>query len=239
MTAGHERMGRADVSRLLYLDSAPARCLVLLFVAANVTFVVTTKDLLVTVWPSLVAMVLVSATAVLLVRSRPDPFPWADTLIVLTVVGVSTLLMSIALPGDEGLGRAVWHLGANTWLLFFVALRRRAWVSWIGMGVMVAITAGWGVTTGLGPLVGITMMQSHIGILLVGTLFAMILRTTALRINIFNERSVVSAVDAAATDAARQVRRARVAELASVAVPLLEKIASGAPHPHADRGPTA
>lgn len=228
MSNPKDELRRADVSRLLFLDSAPARGLVLLFVVANAVFVVTTADQLKIIWPALVAMALVWGAAVLLVRARPDPFPWPDTLTVIGVVVVSTTLMSLALPVVTNPGRAVWHLGANTWLLFFLALRSRALVAWAGMAAMTAITAAWGAITGLGPGVGLTMMQSHMGILLVGTLFAMILRSTSLRISELNERSVRSAVDAAATDATRQVRRARVSELATVAVPLLEKIASGA-----------
>lgn len=220
---------RADVSRLLFLDSASARFLVLLFVVANAVFVVTTADQLRQVWPALLAMAMIWGTSVLLVRARPDPFPWPDTVAVLTTVGISTILMSTVLPVEVNPGRAVWHLGANTWLLFFLALRDRAWVAWLGMAVMTSITAAWSAATGLGALTGLTMMQSHMGILLVGTLFAMILRSTSIRINVLNERSVRSAVDAAATEAARQVRRARVSELATVAVPLLEKISSGVP----------
>lgn len=226
---------RAHVSRLLFLDSAPARFLVLLFVVANAVFVVTTADQLRQVWPALIAMALVWGAAVLLVRERPDPFPWPDTAAVLSVVVVSTLLMSTVLPVHTNPGRAVWHLGANTWLLFFLALRDRAWAAWLGMAIMTAITAGWGAVTGLGALAGFSMMQSHMGILLVATLFAVILRSTSIRIDVLNERSVRSAVDAAATEAARQVRRARVAELATVAVPPLEKISSGAPLSADDR----
>lgn len=235
MTSRRTRPAHADVSRLLYLDSAPARLLVLLFVVANAVFMVTTADLLIRVWPSLVAMALVWGCAVLLVRASSDPFPWPDTLAVLSVVVISSVLMSFALPVDTNPGRAIWHLGANTWLLFFLALRNRAWMAWVGMGAMSAVTAIWGTVTGLGPAVGLTLLQSHMGILLVGTLFAVILRTTSLRINILNERSVRSAVDSAATDAARQVRRARVAELATVAVPLLQKIAQEEPLDAADR----
>lgn len=235
MSRQRDRHAHADVSRLLYLDSAPARLLVLLFVVANAVFMVSTAHLLIRVWPSLVALVLVWGCAVLLVRASSDPFPWPDTLAVLSVVVISSVLMSFALPVDTQPGRAIWHLGANTWLLFFLALRNRAWMAWVGMGALSAVTAIWGAATGLGPMVGLTLLQSHMGILLVGTLFAMILRTTSLRIDILNERSVRSAVDSAATDAARQVRRARVAELATVAVPLLEKIAQGVPLDANDR----
>lgn len=218
---------RTDVSRLLFLDTAPARLLVALFVVSNAVFTFATANVLANPWPAYLAMAIVNVTSVLLVRTHPDPFPARDTAIVLATVVASSTLMYLALPDEGSLGRATWHLGSNTWLLFFLALRRRAWFAWLGMALMVAVTAAWGVASGRGPLTGLTMLDTHIGILLVGTLFAMILRRTSARINALNERSVASAADAAATDATRQVRRARVTELADVAVPLLHWIAAG------------
>ncbi|WP_062137598.1 hypothetical protein [Demequina aestuarii] len=218
---------RSDVSKLLFLDTTPARFLVVLFVVSNAVFTVTTAHVLAHPSAAYVAMLIVSATAVLLVRTHPDPFPARDTAVVIAAVVISSVMMAYALPDEGDLGRATWHLGSNTWLLFFVAVRRRAWFAWLGMALMAAITAAWGASAGRGALTGITMLDTHIGILLVGTLFALILRRTSARINALNERSVSSAADAAATDAARQVRRARVTELAEVAVPLLERIAAG------------
>lgn len=220
---------RTDVSRLLFLDTAPARLLVVLFVVSNAVFTVTTAHVLAYPRAAFAAMFVVNATAVLLVRTHPDPFPARDTAVVIAAVVASSAMMAFALPDDGDLGRATWHLGSNTWLLFFLAVRRRAWFAWIGMALMAAVTAVWGIDSGRGALVGLTMLDTHIGILLVGTLFALILRRTSARINALNERSVSSAADAAATDAARQVRRARVSELAEVAVPLLEQIAAGQP----------
>ncbi|MDN4480403.1 hypothetical protein [Demequina muriae] len=229
MTAARTQtaLERADVSRLLFLDTTPARLLVVLFVVSNAVFTVATAHVLAYPRAAYVAMLVVSATAVLLVRTHPDPFPARDTAVVLTAVALSSAMMAYALPDEGDLGRATWHLGSNTWLLFFLAVRRRAWFAWLGMALMAAITAAWGASAGRGALTGITMLDTHIGILLVGTLFALILRRTSARINALNERSVSSAADAAATDAARQVRRARVSELAEVAVPLLEQIAAG------------
>ncbi len=217
---------RADVSRLLYLDSAPARLILMLFVVANAVFTISTAEVLVRPWAANVAMVVVSATALLLVSPQPDPFSPRSTALILGAVAASCLLMAIALPAEGAMGRATWHLGSNTWLLFFLALRRRTGCAWLGMGVMMAITAAWGVQSGRGALIGLTMLDTHMGILLVGSLFGLILRRTAHRIDALNERSVASAVDAAATDAARHVRRARVTELADAAVPLLEDIAA-------------
>ncbi|MFW2512527.1 hypothetical protein ACNI3K_01980 [Demequina sp. SO4-13] len=218
---------RTDVSRLLFLSSTPARLLVALFMVSNAVFTFATAGVLENQWPAFAAMVLVNAASVLLVRTHPDPFPARDTAMVIAVVVASSMLISMALPDDGELGRATWHLGSNTWLLFFLAVRRRAWIAWLGMALMIVITAAWGVQSGRGALTGLTMLDTHVGILVVATLFALILRRTSARINALNERSVASAADAAASDAASEVRRVRVAELAEVAVPLLHRIVDG------------
>ncbi|MFN3866637.1 MAG: hypothetical protein ACK4MD_07980 [Demequina sp.] len=225
--AGVAPAERADISRLLFLNTVPARALVALFIVANAVFTIATAQVLVNPWAAYVAMLLVNASAVLLARTHPDPFPARDTAIVVATVVVSSALISYALPDNGDVGRATWHLGSNTWLLFFLALRRRGWFAWLGMALMVAVTAAWGASAGRGAMTGLTMLDAHIGMLLVGTLFALTLRRTSARINALNERSVRSAADAAASDAARHVRRARVTELAEVAVPLLEQIAAG------------
>ncbi|MFW7415448.1 hypothetical protein [Demequina sp. SO4-18] len=229
MTAAKETgpIERADVSRLLFLDTTPARLLLVLFVVSNVVFTVATAGVLENHWPAYAAMAIVNAASVLLVRVHPDPFPARDTALVIAAVVASSALVSMALPDDGELGRATWHLGSNTWLLFFLAVRRRACFAWLGMALMMAVTAAWGAHSGRGALTGPTMLDTHIGILVVATLFALILRRTSARINALNERSVASAADAAATDAAREVRRVRVTELADVAVPLLHRIAEG------------
>src|SRR5690606_6668281 len=86
--------------------------------------------------PPTIAVVIVNAAAILLVLDHPDPFPRLWSWGVVCAVGLSTVLVAYLLPDVAQVGRASWHLGANTWLLFFLALRRRAGVAWIGYGIM-------------------------------------------------------------------------------------------------------
>jgi len=219
----------ADVSALLYLGSPAARILVAIFVASNAAFTVATADVLRAPWQSYLAMVLVSGASVLLVRRHPDPFPLRDTAAILAVVTVSTILVATNLPGDGELGRATWHLGSNTWLLFILTLRRRALLAWLGMALMTAITVAWGVESGRGAITGALMLDTHIGILLVATLFASTLRATARRIASFERRQLGASAQQARNAAAEEIRRTRAAELARAAVPQLERIAGGGP----------
>jgi len=225
----------ADVSGLLYLGSPAARILVALFVASNAAFTVATADVLKYPWQSYLAMALVSGGAVLLVRRHPDPFPLPDTMAVLSVVVVSTLLVATNLPDSGDLGRATWHLGSNTWLLFFLTLRRRALLAWLGMALMTGITVAWGAASGRGALAGALMLDTHVGILLVATLFAVTLRSTARRIASLERRQLRASAEQAQSAAAEEIRRTRAAELARAAVPELERIARGGPFTDAER----
>lgn len=223
------RPPEADVSSLLYLDSTPARLLVTLFVLSTATFTVLTADVLLRPWQSVIAMVLVCVAGVALLRPHPDPFPLLDTWGVLVVVAASTVLVATNLPEDGALGRATWHLGANTWLLFFLALRRRAWFAWLGMVAMGAITVVWAIESGRGAVAGVMMLNTHMGILLVATLFARLLRQTARRIASLERRALAAAQSQAESGAAASIRAARASELMTDVVPLLQTVADGGP----------
>ncbi|WP_062210626.1 hypothetical protein [Demequina oxidasica] len=224
-----------DVSDLLSLKSAPARFILYLFILSNVVFTLATLDRMQSAWPSFVGLVLISAGALIVTRPHADPLPWLDTVAIVAIVCVTALVMNWHFPQADGLGRESWNLGAATWLLFFLALRRRARIAWLGIALLTAITIWWAVSVGHSPLFGLTLMQNHWGILLVATLFASSLRRTARIINTLTNRSVDAAAAAAAADASLEIRRQRVSELAALAVPHLERIAIGAPLTDEDR----
>lgn len=217
----------ADVSALLYLNSTAARLILVLFVASNAIFTVGTVEVLHAPWPSYIAMVLVSGAGVLLLRRHPDPFPLRDTAVVLAVVALSTALVATNLPGEGDLGRASWHLGANTWLLFFLTMRRRGLYAWAGMAAMSAITVWAAADAGRGAVSGALMLNAHVGILVVASLFARTLRRTARRIASLERRSIAAAAQQARLETAEEIRRAHASELAAAVVPLLEQIAAG------------
>jgi hypothetical protein len=144
---------------------------------------------------------------------------------VLIAVASSSALISWQLDPTASPGREAWHFGANTWLLFFLTLRGRPVLGWLGFAVMTAITVWWAADVGKGAGEGLTLMRTHAGILLVGTLFRGALRRASRRINSLNARSLELAAAAASSDAEQDTRRQRVAELAEIATPLLSKIA--------------
>ncbi|WP_296666754.1 hypothetical protein [Demequina sp.] len=224
-----------DVSRLLALESEGASLILGVFIVTNVVFTLATIDTLRVAWPAYVAVVIVSMAGVLLIRPHPDPFPLRDSLAVVAAVVISTALISWCLPTDGPTGRASWHLGSNTWLLWFLVLRGRAGLAWAAMGAMTAITMAWTASTGRSALAGLSMVDTQIGLLIVASLLVINMRRTARRINELAERSVDAAAAAAAAEASRQVRLQRAAEVASASVPLLGRVAQDRPLTDAER----
>ena len=233
--AASERATPTDVSRLIGLHTEGAHLVVGLVIASTAVFTFATASVLDHPWASYLAMFLVAGGMVVVSRPHPDPFPARHTAVVLAIVVVSTLLVCYALPDDGSFGRATWHLGANTWLLWFLILRRRVWSGWLGGIAMVLITVAWAVVTGRGVVWALLLCQSQIALLVVATLFGAALRRTANRINELTERSVSASAVAASANAAHEIRVQRAAELAATAVPLLDRIAVGEPIDEADR----
>lgn len=229
MTA--RRFEPVDSSQLLRLSSEPARVVMGLFIFSNILYAFASLDEVKNPLPVIAAMLIVNAAAVLLVLDRPDPFPMVLTVAVVAAVAVSTLLVAFQLPDVGPPGRASWHLGSNTWMLFFLAMRRRPGAAWLGYVLMAAGTLAWSTAVGRGPLDGALLLDTHAAILFVGTLFEVNLRRTAKRINEFGEHSVASAVEAAEGATSTQIRLRRVLELRASAVPLLDYLVDHGPPP--------
>lgn len=223
------RFEPVDSSQLLRLSSDPARVVMALFIFSNILYAFATLDEVKHPVPVIAAMLLVNSAAVLLVLERPDPFPLHLTAIVVVVVAISTVLVAFQLPDVGPPGRASWHLGSNTWMLFFLAMRRRPGAAWLGYALMASGTLAWSVSSGRGALDGALLLDTHAAILFVGTLFEVNLRRTARRINEFGEHSVASAIEAAEGATSAQIRQRRVLELRASAVPLLERLVEQGP----------
>lgn len=227
MTARH--FEHVDSSQLLRLSSDPARVVMGLFIFSNILYAFATLDEVKNPVPVIAAMIIVNGAAVLLVLDRPDPFPLLLTVAVVAAVALSTLLVAFQLPDVGPPGRASWHLGSNTWMLFFLAMRRRPGAAWLGYVLMASGTLAWSTSVGRGALDGALLLDTHAAILFVGTLFEVNLRRTARRINEFGEHSVASAVEAAEGATSAQIRQRRVLELRASAVPLLEHLVHHGP----------
>ncbi|MDN4491052.1 hypothetical protein QQX13_09440 [Demequina sp. SYSU T00068] len=217
-----------DISQLVGLHTSGALAILGVYLISNVAFVATTADILVHPWASWLAVALVSVGGVVVSRPHPDPFSSRLTYLVMAIVVVSTVLVAYALPDSGSLGRATWHLGANTWLLWFLILRRRIIRAWITGVLMLLITMAWAELSGRGLVSGLMLASPQVMLLLIATLFGAGLRRSTARINALAQRSLDAAAAAGAVEAARRIQDQRADELAEVAVPVLTAIATGA-----------
>lgn len=213
-----------DISTLIGIGKSGVWAILSLFVLSQIAFALTTLDAIASPWPCFAALVVVAFAALLLALPHRDPFPLQWSFWVVASVLLSTGLISWQLSPEGSLGREAWHHGANTWLLFFLALRGRPGIAWMGFLGMTALTEVWALDVGRGAFDALGALQTHAGILLVGTLFASALRQASARINSLHLRSIDLAVATASSDAEKEIRRERVAELADVATPLLGRI---------------
>lgn len=217
----------SSVSALLGAGTRGAFLVYLLFALSNAAFAVATLDRVESPWPVLGALVLVNAAALLLVRGHHDPFPLWWSLAVVLAVGASTALISWQVIHIDDPGRELWHIFANTWLLFFVALRGRAEFAWLGFLGMVAIHVMWATDQGLDTVGELMRFQSDAGILIVASLFAVALRRVSRRIKALNQRSVELSASTATAQAQKETRESRLTELTELAAPLLQRVVHG------------
>ncbi|WP_156163882.1 hypothetical protein [Demequina maris] len=232
-TAPQER--GTDISELLGLHTRGAQLILAVYVVSNVMFVAATANRLDHVWPAYLAVALVTVGGFVVTRPHADPFPRGLTFAVLGIVVASSALVLYALPDTGALGRATWYLGANTWLLWFLILRRRILLAWAGGIAMLVETIVWAQYAGRGALDGLVLASPQVLLLAIATLFGGALRRATWRINALARRSVDAAAAAGAVAAAREVQDQRADELAEVVVPVLTVLASGKPLDDATR----
>ena len=170
-----------------------------------------------------------TAGGIVVSRPHSDPFPWRPTWVTLGIVLTSSALVLSALPDSGTLGRATWYLGANTWLLWFLILRRRVRVAWLGGTAMVVETMLWSELAGRGALSGLSLAVPQVLLVVIATLFGQALRRSSARINAFAQRTIDAAAAAGAVEAARAVQDQRADELAETVLPILMMLASEAP----------
>lgn len=184
--------------------------------------------------PALVIVVLVLyagvGAAMNFDKSEPLSLPVAIA-VVIVAPGSVMLLEWQLVPG----GYTSWFVGAATVILFFTNLRGRIALAWVGCLLLVIALLWWGLTTPAHLSDTALTATRQAGIVAIGTLTALALQRTSHRIReLAAEASVRSAAEAAGLAVAEE-RTRRLAELRRSVVPLLQRIASGAPISPADR----
>lgn len=183
--------------------------------------------------PTILGLVIMAAVGVILTLDRDEPMSRTTALLVALAWIAVALLVSWQLKEPGGHGQ--WFYGAGTIALYFVALRERQYIAWLGFAAISAIVAAWTISVGLGPLVAVLLIAKQLPIMLVSSLFAYGLRrTTADILRLTEETSTRASVEAAQV-ATTAERNARLAELDAIATPLLTRLVDGTPLTDDDR----
>ncbi|MEO8527633.1 MAG: hypothetical protein ABI435_00985 [Pseudolysinimonas sp.] len=220
-----------DIGRLLGLSGPGAWAVAALYIVTMVVMAATSNGPAMQTVEGWVALGLVVASAIILVSPLPYPLPVPLTLAVLGVVVFSTEAIIWHTWPTGWPGYATWNFGADTFLLFMVALRGRLWWGAAGMVMMAALSIHWTVSTSGDWWHGFDLTYRQLATYAAGGFFASWLGRTATRIAEFQEteRRLVAAEqthEATADERRRQLDRVR-----RLAGPALDEIVEGSTTP--------
>lgn len=226
--AVHEApLDAADIPRLLGITGPGAWVLAGLYCVTYLTLAAWAGGPPMQTIEGKVALALVLVTAVLLVLPWRYPLPLPLVAWSLGVVAFSTVAICWHLSPTGWPGWSSWNFGANTFLMFMLALRGRFWWGGIGLVLMSILTIHWTLTTTGDWWHGFDLTYRQLATYLAGGFFALWLRRTARQIAEFQEtdRRRVAAEqtrEATADERVRQLERVR-----RLAGPALAQIAQG------------
>jgi hypothetical protein len=220
-----------DLSALLGLNGTAARIVLVLFWATFLSMALLSGGTAMTNPLSVVALVITLGSAALIIWPGPDPLPWASTAVVVVGAAVSSTIVVWQLDPSEAPSYSSWNFGADTFLMFGLAMRGRIGGAWIGMGLVVATTLTWSVTMTGDPLLGIIYAYQHPVLLVAGSFFAIGLRRTAGRTREFRAIERMRIADEQALEVGSAWRRDAIERIRGLAGPALSAIADGEPTP--------
>lgn len=217
MTTTRESM-RLD---MIALTSRGARIFIWLFFLTSASLAIWTLPDVRSPWPTLGCLVLLAGVALALTLDTGNRLSLLVTFLAMSFgpIAVAAISWQIIEPGYSQ-----WYYGAATVVLFFVGLRGRIALSWVGFVLMAIPFAIWGATTqtGLASALGLTARQA--AIVVVGTLFAFGLKRTAEQIARLATDTSARATAEAANRAKAAERSERLAALDELATPLLVRL---------------
>jgi hypothetical protein len=216
-----------DITAMLRLNDWGGR-VVLVFYGIGTTLIalINLSGLLV---PGLgiITLVLLWAGLAILATPGPEPFPLRSTVLVIVIVAVGTSLSAWNVADVATAGYATWHLGALTFLLLVLALRGRRMLAWIGFATLAVISLICGIVAQQDLLIVVNDVVRQSATLMIGTLFALVLRRASQTITAIQNNQLTRATIAAATMAATRERASQNARLEQDARPALERILAG------------
>jgi hypothetical protein len=183
-------------------------------------------------WPTLAAVLLYGLACLALTLDTADQLSLPVSVFVIAVGVAICLLVSWELLD---LGYSQWFVGSATVALFYMSLRGRIALAWLGFALICVATIIWGLTVDYRIDDAVLVLSRQLPVLIVGTLFAVGLRRTGDEIRRLTTEGTLRAGAEAATIATAREREDRLLALGEFATSMLEKLASGAPIAPADR----
>lgn len=218
-----------DITSLLRLNDWSGR-IVLIFYGVGTTIVAALNLGGLTI-PAfgIASLVLLWLGLAILARPDEEPFMLRSTLAVIAIVVLVTCLSCWNIANPAMPGYATWHLGAMTFLLLVLALRGRRAMAWIGFALLFLVSFVSALFTAQDPLMVFNDCARQAATLLIGTLFALVLRRSGQTITAIQNNQLTRATIAAATAAATRERAIQNARLERDARPALERILAPEP----------
>lgn len=220
---------KTDITSILRLNSWAGRLVLIIYGVG--TTIVAAMNLGGMIQPvfGVVALAFLWAGLLILgfVTGEPLALPWTVALI--GIVTLTTAVSSWNVLDPVNPGYATWPLGAMTILLFVLALRGRRALAWLGFLAMAIVSVIVAVVTGTDVVGVITLLLRQSATLIIGSLFAIVLRRATQTIASIQSAELSRAAVAAATELAVRERDAQNARLELDARPALERIISSAP----------
>lgn len=203
-----------------------------LFFATSAALALRNLDDVRSPWPTLACLAFLAVVGVALTVDSGDRLSLPVTVLTMSFGPVAVVAISWQVITG---GYSQWYFGAAAVALFFVALRGRIILAWVGFALTAIGFAVWGATTetGIWAALGLTARQA--AIVAMGTLFALGLNRTRERIARLARRTSARATADAANRAKAAERTERLAALDEFATSMLARLADGGELSETDR----
>ncbi|MFI6430456.1 hypothetical protein [Rhodococcus oryzae] len=216
-----------DVRVLLGMDRPAAKVLAALFCLSFTLAALANLDGVQHVWPIVLAAVLVTAAAVVIIAVPGDPLPMAYTLALTALGPVACALVLWQLPVPGWTLDSAWQIRAVTAVLVYMSVRGRAPYAFAGAALMVLTSGAWSDATGQGWGTGIRLASINLAPVLMSVFFAFSIRPVGPAVFRLREQESERAADEAMTQAVLRERDSQLTRLDLLARPLLERSATG------------
>ena len=220
---------KTDITSILRLNDAAGRIVLVFYGFGTTIIAIVNLDGLIVPALGIVTLLLLWLGLGVLALPNEEPFGMRWTLAVIGITALATAISCWNIADVDKPSYASWPLGAMTFLLLVLALRGRRGYAWVGFAILAAISLLVGVLSDQDAVRVFNDVARQSSTLLIGTLFALVLRRSSQTITAIQNNQLTRATIAAATLAATRERATQNARLERDARPALERILSDEP----------